>query len=69
MSYEATTPMTLKFHGNKPYWKKWYYQIKKDGYEDSKLIFKPKGEIGGDRYVHAMLKPLSEIDTEPAKNI
>jgi len=69
MEYFGLTPLNYKFYENKPYWEKWYYQIKKDGYVDSKLIFKPKGEIGADRYVHATLKPLSEIDTEPAKNI
>jgi uncharacterized Zn-binding protein involved in type VI secretion len=63
MSYEGTTPMTLKFLDEKPYWKQWYYQIRKPGYEDSKLIIKPQGEIGADRYVHAKLKPSGESDT------
>ena len=63
MTYEGTTPRTLKFHDDKPYWQKWYFQIRKPGYEDSELIIKPQGTIGADRHVHAKLKPLSEKDT------
>ena len=63
MSYEGTTPMTFKFHENKPYWKQWYYQIRKPGYKDSEIISKPQGAIGADRYVHAKLKPWSNSDT------
>lgn len=55
--------MTVKHHDNKPYWKQWYYQIRKPGYEDSEIISKLQGAIGADRYVHAKLKPLSESDT------
>ena len=63
MSHAGTTPITFKHHDNEPYWKEWYYQIKKDGYEESELISKPQGAIGADRYVHAKLKPSGERDT------
>jgi S1-C subfamily serine protease len=35
----------------------YYYQIKKPGYEDSKIIFIPQGPPNKGRYVHANLKP------------
>jgi len=60
MFYAGETPKTLEFHNDKPYWKKLYYKIKKTGYKDSELIFKPQGAINADRYVHVSLKPLDE---------
>jgi uncharacterized Zn-binding protein involved in type VI secretion len=69
MSYVGTTPMTLKFNDNDPYWQEYYYQIRKPGYKDSELIFKPQEAIGADRYVHATLEPLGEKDTYAEREI
>jgi len=63
MSYAGTTPKTFEYHGNAPYWKAYYYQIKKDGFEDSDVIYKTEEEIDADRYVHARLTPLANGDT------
>lgn len=63
MKYLGRTPRTINFTARNPYWKAEYFQIKKDGYEDSELIHRQQGAINVDRYVHATLKPLGEKDT------
>ena len=60
MYYAGLTPLTVWNTIDKPYWKKYYYQIRKVGYENSELIFKPKGAVGVNRFVHATLKPSGE---------
>jgi len=37
-------------------WKDWYFQVKKEGFHDSSIIFKPK--TSKDRSVHFVLKPI-----------
>ena len=49
------TPFTLSGTDIGAYWKPWYYQVKKEGYKDSEIIFKEKEN--GDRFVHFQLKP------------
>jgi hypothetical protein len=61
MSYAGITPKTFTYKSNRPYWKESYYKIKKTDYEDSKIIFEPKGAINADRHVHATLKLLTEL--------
>ncbi len=39
-----------------PVWNSWYYQVKKEGYKDSEIIFKP--ETKEDRLIHIELEPL-----------
>lgn len=39
-------------------WKNWHFQVKKDGYYDSAIVFKPKSE--SDRHVHFVLIPINE---------
>ena len=67
MHYEGITPLTYTYKNSNPYWKEWYYQIKKDGYEDSGLIHKLQGAINADRYVHATLKPIGEKENKIEK--
>ena len=58
---DNVTPKTSQTHG---YWKNYYFQVKKDGYEDSEIIFKRKTKPGEDRYVHFVLKPKGSIVTK-----
>jgi hypothetical protein len=37
-------------------WKDWSFQVKKEGYHDSEIVFRPQSEA--DRGVHFVLKPL-----------
>jgi hypothetical protein len=39
-------------------WKNWHFQVNKDGYNDSAIVFKPK--IESDRHVHFVLIPKKE---------
>ena len=39
-------------------WKDWYYQVKKEGYVDSEIVF--KSQDSKDRHVHFELKPAGE---------
>jgi hypothetical protein len=56
------TPKLETYTGVDPYWATWYYQFKKSGYEDSKIIFKSEGAVNKSRYVHATLKPKPSSD-------
>jgi hypothetical protein len=51
------TPRTLtaKDHSGGASWKDWYYQVKKEGYHDSEIVFVPRHT--NDRHVHFDLKP------------
>lgn len=46
------TPRTItaKEHAGGASWKDWYYQVRKDGYHDSEVVFLP--QQSGDRSVH-----------------
>jgi hypothetical protein len=37
-------------------WKAWYFKVKKEGYYDSEIVFKPRSS--SDRHVHFELRPL-----------
>jgi hypothetical protein len=54
------TPRTLtaKDHSGGASWKDWYFQVKKEGYHDSEIVFVPRH--ANDRYVHFDLKPISQ---------
>jgi hypothetical protein len=71
LEYAGLTPETGTFEKTNPYWKAWYYQFKKKGYEDSRIIFKPQSAVNEDRYVHANLKPnhLEKVGVHPPKII
>jgi hypothetical protein len=71
LEYVGVTPETGTFDKINPYWKAWYYQFKKEGYEDSQIIFKPPSAANLDRYVHANLKPkhLERVGVQPPKII
>jgi S1-C subfamily serine protease len=60
LRYAGVTPKTETFEDIMPFWKAWYYQFKKEGYEDSDIIFVPQGPPNRGRYVHANLKPKSQ---------
>jgi hypothetical protein len=63
------TPRTEKSVSLGANWKDWYYQVKKKGYYDSEIVFKPQDSR--DRYVHFKLKPYvrpkrkSNVSLEP----
>jgi len=50
-----TTPFTKPNTGGSPFFKPWFYQVKKDGYSDSPVIMMPY--TSGDRAVHFTLQP------------
>ena len=43
-------------------WKNWYFQVKKEGFYDSEIVFRPQNS--NDRFVHFELKPLAKGDTK-----
>ena len=49
--------VTVKDHANGASWKDWHYQVKKEGYYDSEIVFMPLK--ANDRQIHFELKPLS----------
>jgi hypothetical protein len=53
------TPRTLtaKDHSGGASWKDWYYQVKKEGYQDSEIVFVLRHTH--DRHIHFDLKPTS----------
>jgi S1-C subfamily serine protease len=54
--------------GYAPFWKTAYYKLRKQGYEDSQVIFMEKGAWYEDRYVYTELVPISvDSPPEPAK--
>ena len=55
--YRTPRTVTVKDHPDGASWKDWYYQVKKDGYYDSEIVFIPLQ--GDDRQIHIELKPLS----------
>ena len=55
--YRTPRTVTVKDHPDGASWKDWYYQVKKDGYYDSEIVFIPLQE--DDRQIHIELKPLS----------
>ena len=52
------TPLTIENTDIGAFFKPWFYQAKKEGYETSEVVFKEK--TSGDRIVHFDLTPLSE---------
>jgi hypothetical protein len=45
-------------------WKDWYFQVRKEGYHDSEIVFLPRQ--AGDRNVHYELKPFKlDIHRDP----
>ena len=51
-----TTPYIEHNKRSNPVWTAWYYQVKKEGFKDSEVIFQP--ETKKDRSVHFELEPL-----------
>lgn len=60
------TPITIPFNGVGAYWKPAYYQVKKEGYEDSEIVF--KDQETGNRVVHFKLIPKSSAVTTPTES-
>jgi hypothetical protein len=56
-TYRTPRSVTVKDHPGGAGWKDWYFQVKKDGYHDSEIIFLPLQ--AEDRTIHIQLKPLS----------
>ncbi len=54
--YNGTTPYMREFKGDLPRWESTYYQVRKEGYEDSKVVFKPYEDLCRDRHVKFVLK-------------
>ena len=59
------TPRTESNVSRGASWKDWYFQVKKDGFHDSEIIFKP--ETSEDRFVHFVLKPIRS-DRHPGEH-
>jgi hypothetical protein len=59
------TPLTFSATKVAPYWNPWFFQLKKQGFHDSEIIFKNKET--GDRKVHFVLKPLPVSEKERTK--
>jgi hypothetical protein len=57
--------VTVKDHPNGASWKDWYYQVKKEGYYDSEIIFMPLK--ANDRQIHFELKPISTQPLQDSK--
>lgn len=57
--------VTVKDHPNGASWKNWYYQVKKEGYHDSEIVFVPQKE--NDRQIHFELKSLSTHPLQESK--
>jgi len=53
---DYTTPYLQHHSVSKAIWKAWYFQVKKEGYKDSEVIF--QAETKEDRSVHFELEPL-----------
>ena len=56
-TYRTPRSVTVKDDPGGASWKDWYYQVKKDGYHDSEILFMPLQ--AEDRKIHIELKPLS----------
>lgn len=56
-TYRTPRSVTVKDYPGGASWKDWYYQLKKDGYHDSEIVFMPLQ--AEDRKIHIRLKPLS----------
>lgn len=56
MKTNNTTPYIEHNKHSNPVWKAWYYQVKKEGYKDSEIIF--QSETKEDRLLHIELEPL-----------
>ena len=61
------TPRTEKNVRIGASWKDWYFQIKKDGFHDSEIVFISQGS--NDRLVHFELKPLTKSDTTSIRQV
>jgi ribosomal protein L40E len=71
--YRGSSRYSLKHYGNKtpyhdsftdlgPYWTAGYYQVRKDGYYDSEVVFREKGR---EHNVHFVLKPVGASSANP----
>ena len=60
LEYIGTTPYAATFEGIKPYWKKWYYQFKEEGYTDSKIIIAEQLPTNKNRKVWATLEKVAQ---------
>ena len=56
-SHTPYTPNTYSFIAFGAFWEPCYFQVKKDGYHDSAIVFKPRTEEN--RYVHFTLRPIT----------
>jgi hypothetical protein len=56
-TYRTPRTVTVKDHPHGASWKDWYYQVKKDGFHDSEIVFMPLQTE--DRKIHVELEPLS----------
>jgi hypothetical protein len=56
-TYRTPRTVTVKDHPDGASWKDWYYQVKKDGFHDSEIVFMPLQ--AEDRKIHIELEPLS----------
>jgi len=56
MDYIGTSPHTTTFTGVGPYWQGWYYQFRKEGYKDSKIIVAKQLPVNTNRKVWAVLE-------------
>lgn len=64
-TYRTPRTVTVKDHPGGASWKDWYYQVKKEGYHDSEIVFMPRQ--ADDRQIHIELKPLSSNQSRKTK--
>jgi hypothetical protein len=60
LKYAGTTPKEESFTGYQPSWAPGYYQFKKEGFLDSKIIFKEQSPVNTDRTIRIKLEPIVE---------
>ena len=65
MKLIGTTPYFNSHTAIFPSWKEYYYQIKKEGYSDSKIIRKGQSRINEHRRIRTTLDPIPEKKTSP----